>query len=95
MSVFASSPDRLPHRLDCLILTILFYCLLGLTLVDDDLGYSMILMQIVLEVSLLALLCYVGLMWRKKLNRFIQSLTALVGAPVFLHLVFRTRRAGL
>lgn len=87
MSVFASSPDRLPYRLDCLVLTLVCYCLLGLALVDEELGYGMILMQIVLEVGLLALVCYIGLTWGKKMGRFMQTLTALVGANLVISAV--------
>ncbi|NNE63981.1 MAG: hypothetical protein HKN34_07860 [Gammaproteobacteria bacterium] len=79
MSIFLSSPDRLPYRLDCLILTIFCYCLLGLTLVDEQRNYGLILFQIALEVSLLALLSYVGLLWLKKLPRFAQCFSALIG----------------
>ncbi len=79
MSVFVSSPDRLPYRLDCLIFTIFCYALLGLTLVDEQRNFGMILFQITLELSLLALICYVGLLWLKKLSRFAQSFSALVG----------------
>ncbi|MCP4432607.1 MAG: hypothetical protein GY806_16665 [Gammaproteobacteria bacterium] len=79
MSVFASSPERLPYRMDCLILTIFCYCLLGLTLVDEQLNYVRVLLQIALEISLLALLCYGGLKWLKKLPRFTQCFSALVG----------------
>lgn len=79
MSIFASSPDRLPYRLDCLVFTIFCYCLLGLMLVDEQRNYGMILFQITLEVSLLALICYLGLLWLKKLPRFAQCFSALIG----------------
>ena len=79
MSILVSSPDRLPYRLDCLVFTIFCYCLLGLTLVDEQRNYGLILSQITLEVSLLALICYVGLLWLKKLPRFGQSFSALIG----------------
>lgn len=79
MSVFASGPDRLPYRLDCLIVTILAYCLLGFSLVDDQQSYGTIFIQILLELSLLALICYLGLKLARKLPRFAQCFTALVG----------------
>lgn len=79
MSIFASSPDRLPYRLDCLVLTFFCYCLLGLTLVDEQRSYATILFQITLEASLLALICYLGLLWLKKLPRFAQCFSALIG----------------
>ena len=79
MSVFASGPDRLPYRLNCLLLTLFFYCLLGFALIDQQRSYTMVLLQIALEVSLLAILAYLGLRWLKKLPRLSQCLSALVG----------------
>ncbi len=79
MSVFVSTPDKLPYRLDCLILTLFCYCLLGFALVDEQHGYGLVLLQIALEVTLLALLAFLGLKWLAKLSRFSQCFSALVG----------------
>jgi len=79
MSVFASAPDRLPYRLNCLSVTLFFYCLLGFALVNEQRNYAVVLLQIALEVLLLALLAYLGLKWLKKLPRFSQCFSALVG----------------
>ncbi len=79
MSVFASSPDRLSFRLECFILTLLCYCMLGFALVDEQHSYLLVLLQIALEVALLAVLAFLGLKWLDKLPRFLQCFSALVG----------------
>ncbi len=79
MSLFASGPNKLPYRLDCLTLTVFCYCLLGLALVDAQRSFGVVLLQIGLEISLLGLLAFLGLKWLKKLSRFSQCFSALVG----------------
>ncbi len=79
MSVFASSPDRLAYRTECFILTLFCYCLLGFALIDQQHSYGLILLQIALEVTLLALLAFLGLKWLDKRPRFWQCFSALVG----------------
>ena len=87
MSVFASSPDKLPFRMECFILTLFCYCMLGFALINEQNSYGLVLLQIALEVSLLALLSFLGLKWLDKLPRFSQCFSALVGVNFVISVV--------
>lgn len=84
MSLLASSPERLPNSIQCIILSLFSYLLIGLMLVDAQRSYLAIVGQITLELVLLSLIAYVGLRLRKTLSRFFQTLSALVGANLIM-----------
>ena len=87
LSLFLSSPSRLPYSLHCTALTLLAYYLLCLALVDEERGYAELSAQLTLELGLLALVVYIGLRWRERLSRFLQSFTALAGINLLITLV--------
>ncbi len=87
MCVFASGPDRLPHSLPCLLITVFCYFLLGFALVDQQRTFSTVTMQILLELVLLALIVFAGLKWKSKLNRFLQTCSALAGVNLVISAV--------
>lgn len=84
MCLFVSSPERLPRSLPCILFSVLAYCLLGFSLVDEHRGYAVVITQILLELGLLALVAYAGLNWKKKLSRFHQTFSALIGVNLVL-----------
>jgi hypothetical protein len=84
MCLLLSSPQRLPYSIYCVGLTALSYFLLGLLLVEKDRGYSAVGAQIVLELGMLALICYFGLRWKDSLSRFLQTYSALIGINVVI-----------
>lgn len=79
MCLFLSSPERLPSNPFCTLISVSFYLLIGLLLVDEQRGYASVTTQIILELVMLAAITYAGLYWKKKLQRFSQTYSALVG----------------
>ena len=79
MCVFVSGPQRLPHSVACIAVSIFAYFLIGFALTNEHRGYGMVVFQILLELAMLSLIAYVGLRWKDMLNRFTQTCSALVG----------------
>ncbi len=86
MSLLLSSPERLPWNPYCLLLTLFAYAATGLLLVDKA-GYSTIAMQMLLEVAMLASISWLGLKWRNRPERWLQTFSALVGVNLVISLV--------
>jgi len=86
MSLFLSSPERLPHSSYCTTLTIFFYYLLCLGLVDEERGFTELSAHLTLELGLLALFVYTGLRWKGSMSRFQQTFSALVGINMLITL---------
>ena len=87
MCLLMSGPDRLPGGVQNIVLSIFCYCLVGFALVDEQRSYATILLQIALELLLLALVCYFGLKWKSLLPRFTQAFSALIGVNVIISIV--------
>lgn len=79
MCILLSSPERLPQNLNVFVLTLLSYFLIGLFLVDAQRSYAVICAEILLELSMLGMIAYLGLRWKKNLSRLLQTSSALVG----------------
>jgi len=86
MSLFLSSPERLPYSRYCTGLTIFTYYLLCLVLVDEERGFAELAAHLTLELGLLALFAYTGLRWKKSLVRFQQTFSALIGINMIITL---------
>jgi len=84
MCLFVSGPEHLPRSLHCIIISLLAYFLLGFSLVDQHRSYTMVVAQILLELGLLALVAHIGLKWKKKLPRFHQTFSALLGINLII-----------
>ena len=82
MCVLLSSPKRLPYSPYPLLLTCFAYFLIGLLLVDEQRGYTVICAQILLEMTMLGMIGYLGLRWKESLSRWLQTFTALIGINV-------------
>lgn len=87
LSLFLSSPARLPHSPYCAALTVIAYYLLCLALVEENRPYSEIAAQLTLELGMLAVLIHLGLRWRGTLPRFVQTFSALVGINLLITLI--------
>ena len=87
MCLLISGPDRLPGGVQNIILSIFCYCLVGFALIDVQRSYATILLQIALELLLLALVCYSGLKWKGLLPRFTQAFSALIGVNIIVSIV--------
>lgn len=79
MCILLSSPERLPQNQNVFVLTLLSYFLIGLFLVDAQRSYAVICAEILLELSMLGMIAYLGLRWKKNLSRLLQTSSALVG----------------
>ena len=86
MSLLLSSPARLPWNPYCLLLTLFAYAAIGLLLADRQ-GYSTIALQMLLEVTLLGTISWLGLKWKNTPERFLQTFSALVGVNLVISLV--------
>jgi hypothetical protein len=84
MCLLLSSPERLPYNLYCVALTATSYFLIGLLLVDEQRSYSVVCAQILLELGMLGLIAYWGLRWKKVLERFLQTFSALLGVNMII-----------
>ncbi len=87
LSLFLSSPSRLPYSPQSTVLTLLVYYLLCLALVDDERSYAELSAQLTLELGLLALVVHVGLRWKNSMTRFLQTFSALAGVNLLITLV--------
>lgn len=84
MCVLLSSPERLPYNPYPIALTGLAYFLLGLMLVDEQRSYPLVCAQILLELGMLGLIAWFGLMLKKAPQRFLQTFAALLGINVII-----------
>lgn len=84
MCVLLSSPARLPYNPYPIVLTGLVYFMLGLLLVDEQRGYALVCAQILLELGMLGLIAYIGLLLKQSLQRFQQTFSALLGINVVI-----------
>ena len=87
MCFFGSGPDRLPSGYQCAAYSLFVYLLAGLFLTDENRSYSDVVAQIGIELMMLGLIAYLGLLWQKKLARFAQTFSALLGVNLVMSLV--------
>jgi hypothetical protein len=87
MCLLLSGPDRLSASLPNILLSLFCYCLIGFALVDEQRGYSVIITQIALELTLLTLVSYIGLRWKNLLSRLPQTFSALLGVNLIISVV--------
>ena len=87
MCLFLSGPDRLPGGTHSILISAFCYFVIGFSLVDEQRSYSTIVLQIVLELTLLALVIYAGLKWKKLLSRLAQTFSALLGVNMIISAV--------
>jgi hypothetical protein len=84
MTLLASSPERLPNSLHCIVLSFISYLLVGLMLVNVQRSFSIIVEHIALELILLTLITYIALRLKKTLPRMVQTLSALIGTNLIM-----------
>ena len=81
-----STPARLPRGAWPIAPTVAAYFIVAIPLASQDFGYPGLAARVLLDLVLLALLCWAGLAWRGKLPRFAQTFSALVGINVVITL---------
>jgi len=87
MTLFSASPARLPYSLPCLLLTLLAYVIAGEILLGDQRSFPSILVQIALEFLILYAISYITLKFNGRLERLLQTMTALSGVSLIISLV--------
>lgn len=85
LSLFRSSPEHLPSHWNCTLLAAAAYVFLGLLL--SLLDHSTAVLQVFIDMAILALLTAVGLRMTNKMPRLPQTLSALFGINIVVTLV--------
>lgn len=87
MCFFGSGPDHLPSGYQNAAYSLFIYLLAGLLLTDENRSYGNVVAQIGIELLMLGLIAYLGLLWQKKMPRFAQTFSALLGVNLVMSLV--------
>lgn len=87
IAFFKASPDQLPLNISCMLKALLIYCAINLFLLNTQSSLIQVLMQIFVELSLLSFFVYFGLKIKQTPERFLQTLSALIGAGMVISLI--------
>ncbi|MCK4710496.1 MAG: hypothetical protein KAU21_17915 [Gammaproteobacteria bacterium] len=87
MSIFLSSPAKLPYSPTSVFLTLLAYIVVGEILLGEERSLSSIIIQIGLEVLILFGISFIALKLTKKSQRLLQTMSALVGVSLVISVV--------
>lgn len=87
MTLFASSPARLPYHPPSIILTLIAYYFVAILILGDQRSQLSILLQLLLEVALLFSVSYIFLKYRNRTARLLQTLSALIGINLVISTV--------
>ena len=86
LSVFLSSPAKLPFSSASILLTLIAYITVGELLLGADRGIFSIIIQIGIEVLILFGMTFIVLKITKKPERLLQTLSALIGVSLIISL---------
>ena len=87
LCLFRSTPARLPYHPFTIALTLGAYLVVGFILLLDQRGLLSIVAQIGLEVGILYLVTRVALSLRRKPERLVQTLSALIGVNLVIGII--------
>ena len=87
MSLFRSTPAHLPYNPYSLLLTIFAYMGVGFVLLSEERNLLSILTQILIEISILYLICSAVLRLSGRSERILQTLSALIGVNLVIGFV--------
>ncbi|MCP4076293.1 MAG: hypothetical protein GY744_08925 [Gammaproteobacteria bacterium] len=87
LSVFSSSPAKLPFSPASVILTLVAYITVGELLLGAERGLLSIIIQIGIEVLILFTITFIVLKITRKPERLLQTLSALIGVSLIISLV--------
>jgi len=87
LAFFKISPERLPYNVGCLLKALLVYASINLFLLSTHSSPFDVLSQIVIELSLLAIILKIGLKITKKPERFLQAFSAIVGIGMVISII--------
>ena len=86
MSVFSSSPAKLPFSLASLILTLIAYITVGEFLLGEERALLSIILQIGIEILILLSITFIALKLTNKPERLLQTISALIGVSLIISL---------
>ncbi len=86
LSVFLSTPAKLPFSPASLVLTLVAYITVGEFLLGAERGMFSIIIQIGIEVLILFGITFIALKIAKKPERLLQTLSALIGVSLIISL---------
>ena len=87
LALFISTPAKLPWNPALLLLSLAAYLLVGQWILGDSRPFSDILLQIGIEVGLLAAISFIALRLQGHGERFVQTLHALIGVNLIISLL--------
>lgn len=86
MTLFLSSPDKLPVSTASILLTLIAYIAVGELILGDERTLISIIVQIGLEVAILFAISFIALKLTHKPQRLLQTLSALIGVSLIISL---------
>ena len=86
MSVFSSSPAKLPFSQASLILTLIAYITVGEFLLGEERALLSIILQIGIEILILLSITFIALKLTNKPERLLQTISALIGVSLIISL---------
>lgn len=87
MSLFLSSPAKLPHSPAPVLITVLAYIAVGELLLGDQRNLLSITIQIGIEVLILFCISFIALKFTQKPQRLVQTVSALIGVSLIVSVV--------
>ena len=87
LTFFKASPDQLPYSPSCILKALVIYYSINLLILNTRSSALDIITQIIIELSLLALILKVGFKITKKPERFLQAFSALVGIGMVISII--------
>jgi len=84
---FLASPEQLPANALCAIKAFIIYSAINIILLDIDSSAVAVIAKIIFEISLLAFIVYLGLKLTKQPERFLQTLSSLIGVGMVISIV--------
>ena len=87
MSLFLSSPAKLPYSPASLLLTLITYIIVGEMLLGGDRTLISIIIQISFEVLILFCISFIALKITRKPQRLLQTVSALIGVSLVISIV--------
>ncbi len=87
LCLFLASPEQLPANVLCAIKAVIIYSAINIILLDSHTSAFEVIVKIVFEISLLAGIVFYGLKIAKKPERFLQTMSALIGVGMIISLI--------
>ncbi|MBL7004757.1 MAG: hypothetical protein ISR69_12135 [Gammaproteobacteria bacterium] len=86
LSFFRASPEQTPVSLACALKALILYIAVNLFLLDNQALVLEVMTKVMIELGLLTAFLYAGLRVTKKLKRFHQSFSSLIGVGLIVSL---------